>query len=166
MGYPVYDCDSEAKRIMDNNSRIHLLLCENIHPDAVTDGKIDRKLISEIVFSNPVLLEKLNHIVHASVFEHLEKWKISHPGTAFVESAILRSSGLINLVDSEWHVTAPLEVRIERVGKRSSLTREQIIARIRSQADQESANSVPFYIIDNSPLKSILPQIHNLLEKL
>ena len=43
MGYPVYDCDSRAKLLMDQDDQIKKALCSEIHADCVrTDGSINR----------------------------------------------------------------------------------------------------------------------------
>lgn len=163
MGYAVYDCDREAKRLMEEQLEIHRKLCEHIHPEAVVEGKINRELISNIVFCDKSALLKLNSIVHAAVFEDIERWRKSYAAgqLLFVESAILHSSGLYRLVDDEWRVEAPLNVRIERVKKRSGLSGSEIRARIKSQEQEESHRGA--HIIDNSPESALLPRIHKLL---
>lgn len=166
MGYPVYDCDVEAKHIMDGDPSIHRLLCSKIHPGCVKNGVVDRPLISEIVFNNPSALSALNGIVHGAVLSHLRNWCEEKHGCGhsvmFVESAIIRSSGLINIIDEEWRVRAPLDIRISRVQKRSALNPEQILARIRSQAKEESGpDELPIHYIDNSVDDSLLFQIHS-----
>lgn len=168
MGYGVYDCDSHAKAIMDTDKAIHARLVETIHPQCVVDGIIDRSLISKIVFSDSAALASLNSIVHAAVKADLSAWRQSREQHGerlmFVESAILRSSGLIDIVDDIWEVTAPLDVRIERVGRRSGLTEAQIRGRIAAQAS-ENLDDVSHSEIVNAPSRAILPQIHRLLEK-
>lgn len=169
MGYPVYDCDSRAKAIMDNDSEIHnRLLCE-IHPECVVNGIIDRRLISEIVFSDPQMLERLNAIVHFAVKSDLQAWsKICETNgrdVVFVETAILRQSGLIDVVDDIWEVTAPTDVRIKRVVQRNGLTEEQVYARIESQKN-ESLCGIDHKVIVNDDTAALLPQIHSLLSEL
>lgn len=170
MGYPVYDCDAEAGKIMECDVTIHHRLCEHIHPDAVSAGRINRKLISEIVFNDKEALRTLNSIVHKAVFDDVKRW--ARGGSLkFVESAILHSSGLIDYVDAEWCVTAPVDVRVERVMKRSALRREDVLARIRSQASEEELrgagrHAVPVSYIDNSPETALLPQIHEKIDLL
>lgn len=167
MGYPVYDCDSRAKLIMDNSLSIHENLCRMIHPGAVSGGKIDRHLIAEIVFTDKEKLSRLNQIVHSAVKADLMNWcesceKEGH-GLKFVETAILFESGLDVMVDDVWVVDAPESVRIERVVLRSGLTVEQIKARMVSQ-QTERFDSLPHHAIENAPDKAILPRIHQLLE--
>ncbi|MDE6436166.1 MAG: dephospho-CoA kinase, partial [Muribaculaceae bacterium] len=71
MGYPVYDCDSQAKAIMDADAEIHRRLCSEIDAAVVTDGVIDRKRLAEIVFNDKAKLAVLNAIVHSAVKAHL-----------------------------------------------------------------------------------------------
>ncbi len=54
-----------------------------------------------------------------------------------MESAILFESGFDNLADIKIAVLAPIELRIERVAKRDSLSREQIEERIKSQLSDD-----------------------------
>lgn len=167
MGYPVFDCDSEAKAIMDADTGIHRRLCQEIHPAVVTDGLIDRRLLGEIVFNDSTRLAALNSIVHTAVKAHLAHWSESQSGPAFVETAILFESGLNASVDAEWRVESPLELRIERVMKRNGLTREQVEARIASQSRQpENPPLPPRTVLVNDLTTALLPQIRSALHKL
>lgn len=166
MGYPVYDCDSMAKQIMDADLDIHTRLCEEIHPQSVVEGVIDRALISKIVFEDKAALARLNAIVHSAVKAHLNRWVASRQTSGakkvFVETAILIQSGLIDRVDDIWEVFAPIDVRIERVKKRNGMSESQIRARIESQKS-ESLEGIAHKTIYNSPEDALLPQIVALL---
>lgn len=166
MGYPVYDCDSMAKQIMDADLDIHARLCEEIHPQSVVAGVIDRALISKIVFEDKAALARLNAIVHSAVKADLNRWVASRQTSGakkvFVETAILIQSGLIDRVDDIWEVFAPIDVRIERVKKRNGLSESQIRARIESQKS-ESLEGIAHKTICNSPEDALLPQIVALL---
>lgn len=164
-GFKVYNCDDEARRIMDSDSEIWAKLCRDIHPDAVRAGVIDRPLISSVVFSDGEKLKALNAIVHRAVEADLRLWVDAHSGekVLFVETAILYQSGLDRLVDADWQVVAPEEVRIERVMKRNGLSREAVRARIASQTIPPPENPVPTDEIINDNLTPILPQIEALL---
>ena len=169
LSYPVYDCDSEAKRIMDNSPEIHSALCRHIHPKSVLDGIIDRKLISQIVFNDAEALTRLNSIVHTAVKEDLALWVARQVaegrGLQFVESAILISSGLINNVDEVWMVVAPEDLRIERVKNRNNLPVEAIKARMEAQAGEfiYPENKEVNYLT-NDGLTALLSQIHKILD--
>ena len=66
MGYEVFDCDCEAKILMDSDLQIKNRLISDIHRDAVDSyGQINRKLISSIVFAAGV---SFSGITYSSVF--------------------------------------------------------------------------------------------------
>lgn len=169
MGYPVYDCDSRAREIMDNNDDIKQAIADNIAPACIKDGEIDRKELSATVFSSPEKLEILNGIVHGAVRDHLALWHSSEHQAdpiCFVETAILYQSGLDAMVDEVWHVDAPREVRVERVMKRNGLSRDEVLARIESQDSFIPTSVHPeTKLIDNDGDTAILPQIERLISQ-
>ncbi len=135
LGYLVYDCDREAKRLMDRSCTIKDDIKRFIAEDAVVDNRIDRKRLSEIVFNDRAKLETLNCIVHKSVREDISEWREAHGSCRhlFVETAILYQSNIDLMVDRVWEVIAPDGIRIERVMKRNNLDKAAIIARVRAQ---------------------------------
>lgn len=164
MGYPVYDCDSRAKAIMDKDPRIHEQLCRQIHPLVVIGGVIDRRLLAEIVFNDPLALGRLNTIVHAAVEADVSRW-VQQQGShfTFVESAILYQCRLAGMVDAVIEVTASVELRVSRVVKRSRLSRRQILDRIASQPAPTCRHAHTFEIV-NDDVTPILPQIHRVID--
>lgn len=171
MGYEVYDCDSRAKNLMDSSSEIHSALAAEISPDVVTDGKINRSRLSELVFSDSVLLETLNRIVHTHVKEDIRRWmsqraRFARNGRLFIETALLYESGLDRMADDVWLVDAPDEIRVDRVMKRNAMTRNQVENRIaaqrRTRPEQPHSH---ISIIANDGLHPILPRISRLLEE-
>ncbi len=165
MGYEVYDCDSKAKEIMDHDPDILLRIGEEIDPLVIVDGRIDRSILSGIVFSDSEKLEALNSIVHGAVREDLQKWREERDtALAFVETAILYESSLDKMVDAVWEVTAPTELRVNRVMNRSGLTEEAVRARIKSQ--EATTVTTPHHTIiklKNDGISPILPQIESAL---
>ncbi len=163
MGYPVYDCDSRAKAIMDKDPGMHEQLCRQIHPLVIIGGVIDR-LLAEIVFNDPLALGRLNTIVHAAVEADVSRW-VQQQGSnfTFVESAILYQCRLAGMVDAVIEVTAPVELRVSRVVKRSGLTRRQILDRIASQPAPTCRHAHTFEIV-NDDVTPILPQIHRVID--
>ena len=102
-GYPVYDCDSQAKRIMDNDAEIQRQLQNAFGEDVVVDGVIHRQKLASLVFGNSENLRKLNAIVHPAVIADIKKWSVAEQkDLVFVETAILRESGMETLVDELW----------------------------------------------------------------
>ena len=161
-GEPVYDCDIEAKRIMDTSEEV-LAALNGRYGDVVCPpgGPIFRQELARRVFGSDTERLWLNKLVHRLVREDVGLWRDRYE-VCFVESAILASSGLAAMCDEVWLVTAPEEIRIARTLARDSLTEEAVRARIRSQLEEERllyASGVPVRSIDNSGSLSILCQI-------
>ena len=116
LGLKVYDCDSRAKILMDKDPEIHRRLSEEISPETVSGGIIDRPRLAEIVFSDAEKLSRLNAIVHHRVLEDIEQWKETNAGekVLFIETAILLESNLHHRVDAVWLVEATEDTRLRR----------------------------------------------------
>lgn len=165
-GFPVYDCDSRARRLMDEDPAIHHSLNTLIAPGIVTDGIIDRKRLAAIVFDDPAKLETLNSIVHRHVIDDIKRWRGRHDSSPllFVETAILLESNLHHVVDEVWVVTASVDTRLSRAMARDGATEDEIRKRMARQREVTSADTgLPTTFIDNNGDKPILPALRQLL---
>lgn len=165
MGYHVYDCDSNAKKLMDNSSQIKNQIALSISPNVIDNGIINRGKLAEIVFNDSLKLKLLNNFVHTAVKNDILKWKIKNQDSSilFIETAILYQSGLDKLVDEVWDIYASEAIRVERVMLRNNLTKEQVYARINSQQyipEKEHSNIKRIINEKNIP---IIPQILSLI---
>lgn len=166
LGYPVFDCDSEAKAIMDNNEDIKGEIARRICNDAIKDGSIDRPTLASAVFADAGKLAILNSIVHEAVKLRLKEWVSIHDSNiVFVETALLYQSGLNYIVDEEWHIEAPEELRITRVMTRNSLSRNQVISRIKAQDYTIPAGTPrpPVSSLSNDGINPLLPRVFSLI---
>ncbi len=166
MGYVVYDCDSQAKKVMDSSEKIKRGLLDAFGYDCVDkDGLINRKYLGKVVFDNPKALSTLNGIVHPEVRKDLQEWtrikKEEGNSYVFVETAILKESNLKDMIDLEWNVYAPIGLRIQRVMKRNNLSEVDVRARIKSQS---STDDMTEFLIINDGVTAILPQIERNLK--
>lgn len=162
MQYPVYDTDSEAKRIMDT-APLRAQLAE-AWGDAIfhADGTLNRAQLAAVVFGDAHQLKLLNGIVHPAVRQDYAEWveKQTSP-IVFVESAILHQAKMDAPLQHIWVVEADHETRIERVMQRSGLSRTEIEARMASQKAVPTDHRT--HIIDNNASSAIVPQILKLI---
>lgn len=167
MGYKVYDSDSRAKRLMDNSDEIKKAIASGICREAVTpDNQIDRRRLASVVFSDKKMLDLLNSIVHSAVRDDILKWQKENPGEKlWVESAIIYESGISEMVDEVWDVTAPEDVRIRRVVKRNGMSPEEVKQRIEAQAITVTNPHRRVFTLLNDGTQPLLPQVLNLLKK-
>lgn len=163
LGYAVYDCDLEARKLMNNDEEIRRRISEEINPEAINpDGAVNRAELSACVFSDRGKLRLLNSIVHGSVRRHFSRWVADRTGKhLFVETAILYESGFDGIVDEVWEVTAPKEVRISRVMSRNGMSRAEVERRIASQRSTSGRRGHKIIVNDESA--PLIPQIMQLL---
>ena len=170
MGYEVYDCDSRARALMTDDSLVREQLINAFGGDIYhDDGSLNRPHLSKVAFGDDDALARLNGIVHPATARDMMRWadeqKVREAEVAFCETALLRTAGLDRVVDVIWHVTAPEQVRIDRVMARNGLTAEQIRERMAAQYLEEHIVEGEQVII-NDNVMALLPQVTSLLRQL
>ena len=174
LGYSVYDCDREARRLMLTDPTLRQQLID--HFGAATylpDGTLNKPYLAKEIFSNPDRLAEMNALVHPAVARDIVQrqaaLKADDPihATLFVETAIYFESGFSHLIqaDNVWCIAAPLELRIARVLARDHTTRAAIQARIDSQMSQEQKMALSDAVLWNDNEHSIIEQLNHLLGK-
>ena len=153
-GIEVYDCDAAAKRLIRTSTRLRQQLKELI-------GSLQKADISRFLLANEGNQQAVNAIVHPAVFQDFEA-----SGMQWMESAILSESGADRLVDRVVVVTAPEEVRIERVMSRDSISREKALQWIARQWPQEEVRQRADFEIVNDGEADLEKQIERLLRSL
>jgi dephospho-CoA kinase len=160
LNVPVFSADRSARQIMESDELIKDGINAIAGKDLYPDNKLDRMELASLIFTNEVLLKKINGLVHPVVFEYFRKW-ITEQTTPYVimEAAILFEIGASKVVDRIATVVAPVEERIERIMLRNKLTREQIIERMNNQMDDADRMKLSDYIINNAENDMIIPTI-------
>ena len=165
MGVPVYDCDTEAKRLMNNSPEVRAALVKAIGADVYgADGCINRPYLASYMFGNPEHVTIVNHIVHPAVREHFNQWAMcAHAPIVAVETAILYESGMDADVDSVLLVQAPLDLRIRRAMLRDGSDEQSIRRRIGAQMSDEELLKKATYVIFNDDSASLIAQTRRVL---
>ncbi|MDA9663570.1 dephospho-CoA kinase [bacterium] len=163
----IFNADIEAKKLMRNSNELKNLIITHFGDDIYKNGLLNSKLLSSIVFSNKVKLQKLNSLVHPMVKEEFKIWCINQQSKYIIkEAAILFESNSHQELDAVICVSAPIEMRIRRILNRDHLSENDIKKRIDNQISQEEKEKLSNYIIVNDESNLLLPQIINLHEKL
>ena len=163
-GIPVYISDIEAKKVMEFPEIIAKI--ENTFgTDLIINNQLNREKLASIVFSSPEKLKQLNAIVHPAVKIHFENWIQNNKKEEFIikEAAILFESGSYKDCDKIITVTAPLEMRIERILTRDNTTREKVLQRINNQISDEERVAKSDYVIDNEKREGIKEQVDKII---
>jgi dephospho-CoA kinase len=162
LGIPVFYADSEAKKVMVTDETLIASLKKTFGSESYfADGTLNRKHIAGIVFNNDTELEKLNALVHPAVFRAFDAWAAQITNVPYVlkEAALLFESSSYKMCDKAIMVTAPLELRVQRVMQRDGLSREEIISRDSRQFSEEKKLALADYAIRNDNKEMVIPQV-------
>lgn len=166
-GEAVYDCDMEARRLMDSSAEVlqelNIRYGDKVCPP---QGPINRAELAQRIFSNDTERQWLNCLVHRMVREDVSTWAESLFATGskrcFVESAIPATSGLTAMCSRIIIVDAPESLRIARVKDRDGLDESSIHQRILSQQEEDRQtreSGCPVFTINNDNATSVLANI-------
>ena len=183
MGYSVYDTDSEAKRIIVEDATVREQMTALFGEEVYQDGVYQTSFVAQQVFADKNLLAKLNAIVHPAVKQDIiSKFRslgvLSEPsapseplkhnsGLFFIECAILFQAGFDVLCDKVVAVTAPEDIRLERVIARDHSDMNKVRARMRAQ-EAEKVLARADIVINNdgtTPIPTLCEEIILQLKK-
>ena len=157
-GIDVYDCDAAAKRLIRTSTTIRQQLTALIGPEVYIGDQLDKAVVAHFLLESEANAKAIDQIVHPAVFRDFEE-----SGMEWMESAILYESGINQLVDRVIVVTAPEEIRIQRVMQRDGISREKTLQWIQRQWPQEEVRQRADYEIINDGKADIDEQIARLL---
>ena len=167
IGIPVYYADAETKKLYNTDTILKENLIAAFGSETYKNGIFNLHYIREIVFSDPEKLELINKIVHPATIRNAAEW-FAKQTTPYVikEAALIFESGSQRDLDYVIGVTAPLELKIERVMQRDALTREEVLSRMDRQIEDRIKMRLCDDVIINDNQKALLPQVLALHEKL
>ena len=168
MGCAVYNSDDRAKELYFNadvKKQVIQLLGTQVY---LNDNEIDKNYISQIVFSNTHILHQLNAIIHPAVKQDFIQFqsKFSSEKIIIKETALLFETGLYKELNFTILVSAPLTCKIERVMKRSNITKEEIEKRMAAQWPDEKKIPLANIVIVNDGYKALIPQVRAIIQQL
>ena len=134
------------------------------------DKTIDRRLVSDVVFSHPDMLEKLNHIIHPAVKEYIRRQlalkKEEGQRICVVEAALLLEDHYEEFCDTVWYIHTDSEIRIRWLMESRGYTREKSMSIIASQAPEEFFRAHTDYVVtNNADLEETWQQIREGIKK-
>ena len=191
MGYSVYDTDSEAKRLIVEDAHVREQMTALFGEEVYKDGVYQTAFVAQQVFADKNLLAKLNAIVHPAVkadiiskfrslgVEELRSLGVtsepsapseplnSDSGLFFIECAILFQAGFDVLCDKVVAVTAPEDIRLERVIARDHSDMNKVRARMRAQEAEKDLQRADIVINNDgtTPIPTLCQEIISLLTK-
>ena len=156
LGAEVIDADLLGHRIYEPGTRGFENVVRAFGDDIVAaDGTIDRRVLGGKVFGKPEELQRLTDIVWPLIRElaehEIEQIGASDPdGVIVLEAAVLLEARWDDLADEVWVVVVDQSVAIERLVERNGMSREDAMARVRSQLSNRERLERSDRAIDNS----------------
>lgn len=165
------DADSVAHEVIDSDEKVKEKLSERFGNDVIgEDGKVDRKILASRAFADSESTRALNAITHPAVNSKIQSilLKQSQFGTkaVIIDAIALFESGEDKLCDCTAAVTAPEELRLQRITERDGISASRAKERINAQKDEEFFSVNADYIIKNYPPYNIYEEAKDLAVKL
>ncbi len=140
LGYPTVSCDCVYAELLAEEKFV-LEVCKEMQVEPLyVNGKValNKKLISEKVFYDKEMLNKLNSLTHKTIFDRL--FSLSFDGLAFYEVPLLFEGNYQDKFDYVFVVKREINERIASVMKRDNCTKEEVERKMRNQFDYENAD--------------------------
>lgn len=162
-GISVYDCDDAAKRLYYTDSQLQEELKELVGNDVYIGNKLQKRILAEFLLTSEANKQAVNDVVHPAVARDFLK-----SGMEWLESAILFESGFYKRIHFDFIVcvSAPKQIRLERVMKRDGISEEKALEWIDSQWQQEKVEKMSDFIITNDGRQNLESQITHLLNSI
>ncbi len=161
LNVPVYYADLASKKILDLESTKESLLSAFGGTILTKNNSIDKKALAAIVFHDKKALQALNAIMHPLVADDFDQWCSEHQQSPYViqEAAVVIESGSWKKFDKIILVSAPKQLRLERVMKRDQVSEKEVLARMANQMSEGDKVSYADYFIINDGTQFLMDQI-------
>jgi dephospho-CoA kinase len=164
-GLPIIEADRIGWEILERKE-IKGEIIRNVE-NVLKNGKIDRKKLGKIVFSDRTKLKAFNAIIHPPLIQKL-KWEIENTAnnTVVVNAALIFEWGIEHWFSKIILVTSYKKHKVARLRK-NGFSRKEARDRIESQMpDREIIEKCDFVIKNNGTLEELKNQTLSILKLL
>lgn len=173
MAYGCYhiDADKVAREVINSDENVKNKLKKQFGDDVINGDKtVNRPLLASRAFADEESTEALNAITHPAVTEKIreiidEKKELGYSGI-IIDAIALFESGEDKLCDFTVAVTAPEDIRLERIMARDKISREKVLERINAQKDESFFTKQADFIIWNYPPYNLDVEIRQIIANL
>lgn len=160
-GFNVIDCDKYARSVTEKNSPIFPILMQEFGEDIIDEnGELKRQTLADRAFCSEKKTKRLGEIMHPAILELCMKNAVF---PAVLDAPQLFEAGAENDCAFIISVTAPKEIRLERIMKRDGITKSQAETRMKAQLGEEFFISHSDFTVINDG-RDIKEQIKTILE--
>lgn len=168
-GAYVIDGDVVAREILIDNPELINTLANKFGEDILENGVLNRKKLAQKAFSTPERTNLLNSIMHPAINEKIQqeaKKAFETNNVVIVDAAAIIESGFADTCDKLIVVTAPEDVRKERIIKRDNISEKDALIRINGQKADDFYNDKADYIIKNYEPFSLENELEEIIKNI
>lgn len=148
-GFLIIDADSIAHKLLDKHSND---IAKLFGEEFVENGKVLRKKLGKIIFSDVNEKKKLEEFIHPKIKEQIvEEAKVFEKAQTpyFIDIPLFFETMHYDIKES-LVIYTPKEIQIQRLMQRDDISEEEALLKISNQMDIEKKKELATYIIDNS----------------
>lgn len=167
LGIAVFYSDDETKKLYLIHSVKEQIIKRFGEEVYFEDGTLNRKLLSYHLFKNEEAMKFIESVLYPALNQHFDEWceQQTSPYVLY-ESAILFEKNYGKYFDKIIFVSAPEDIRLQRVMKRDDCTEENVRSRMRLQMSEETKISKADFVIYNDGDKALEPQVETIDKQL
>ena len=159
-GVPVYYADDAAKKLMNEDEDIKGKIIHYFGNESYTAGKLNRTFLAMEIFSDPEKTKIINSIIHPATIVDAAKWMDAQSSPyAIKEAALIFEAHAEKNLDLVIGVTAPVQMRMNRVMQRDNISEFDFLARAEKQMDEAEKMNRCDIIINNDEEELLIPQV-------
>jgi dephospho-CoA kinase len=161
LGIPVFNADEVAKELMQTSPVIKEQLINTFGKQVyAANGILDKTYLAGIVFKDKYQLELLNAIVHPVTIQAAKDWAAKQSSPYVIkEAALIFESAAADGLTAVIGVSAPLNLRIQRVMERDACSKIEVEQRMRHQISDSIKLKLCDWVIQNNEQDLVLPQV-------
>ena len=167
-GVQVLDADKLGHEAYEPGTDCFNLLVNHFGSDIVSDGKINRKALGSIVFSNPDQMKSLQGIVWPEIRrlinDRIDAFKAQGVEIVALEAAVMIEAGWYDIADELWVVVVERDVAVNRMIERNSVSEEDALKRINSQLSNTERCEHATVVINNNTAS--LSELHSIVDSI
>ena len=151
-GAIVIDADVLAREVVEPGTSALAAIIDRFGAQVLSDGRLDRALLAQIVFADPLARRDLERIVHPAVRARAAELERAAGAAAVVVHVIplLVETGQQEDFDLVVTVDVDHETQIQRLMARNGFTRAEAESRIAAQASREDRRIAADVVLDNT----------------
>jgi len=148
-GFHIIDADIIAHQVLDGQ---HRAIAQMFGEAFVKEGKVDRKALGTVVFSDEEKRKKLEALLHPLIYDEIERLSIEEDSLGkpyFIDIPLFFETKRYP-IEKSLVIYATKEQQLQRLIDREGYTKEEALKRINTQIPVEEKRKLATYIIDNS----------------